>query len=152
MNMKSFVAILSTVLISAAAPAVAQADRFVQKFAFPSGETVVVAEGDFEPRSVGSFSVRLYSGANPQFPTDDFVAGFIHERAGFIDKALIADVDGDGRDELLVVIRSVGTGAYMSAHAFVVARESLALKASIADLSADADPVTALKKAADEGK
>jgi hypothetical protein len=38
-------------------------DRFIKKIKLPSGETVVVAEGDYEARSVGSFSVRLYEPA-----------------------------------------------------------------------------------------
>ena len=34
---------------------------FVEKLALPSGQTAVVAEGDFEARSIGSYSVRIYS-------------------------------------------------------------------------------------------
>ena len=48
--------------LAAAAHAVAQ-DRFIAKLALPTGQTVVVAEGEFEARSIGSFSVRLYDAA-----------------------------------------------------------------------------------------
>jgi hypothetical protein len=44
------------VLLTTAVHAGAQ-DRFVVKLELPMGETVVVAEGEFEARSVGSFSV-----------------------------------------------------------------------------------------------
>src|SRR5436189_60019 len=55
--------------------------RFVQKFRVPgSSETVVVSEGDFEPRSTGSYAVSLYGGRSKDFPTDDFVTGVIHTR------------------------------------------------------------------------
>jgi PliI/PliC-like inhibitor of I-type lysozyme len=38
--------------------------RLVKKFQIPgSTEVVVVAEGDFEPRSTGSYSLRIYGGA-----------------------------------------------------------------------------------------
>ena len=43
---------------------------FVEKLALPSGQTAVVAEGDFEARSIGSYSVRIYSRQSAQ-PDDD---------------------------------------------------------------------------------
>jgi hypothetical protein len=95
----------------------------------------VVAEGDFEPRSIGSYSVRLYSGENPQRPTDDFLAGVIHERDGSIEKVVLADVDGNGRDEIVVIVRNAGTGSYLSAHAFAIEKKRLVLRASVAQKS-----------------
>ena len=35
--------------------------HFVHKLALATGQTAVVAEGDFEARSIGSYSVRIYS-------------------------------------------------------------------------------------------
>ena len=144
--MKTIIAVLETFLISGIFLLAAETDRFVQKIKLRTGQAVVVAEGDFEPRSMGSYSVRLYSGENPQFPTDDFLAGVIHERDGSIEKVVLADVDGDGRDEIVVIVRCAGTGGYLSAHAFAIDKKKLVLRASVAGLAAEADPVSALRK------
>jgi hypothetical protein len=145
-NMRTIIAVLGTLLIPGAILTAADADRFVQKIQLPSGQTIVVAEGDFEPRSIGSYSVRLYSGVNPKFPTDDFRVGVIQERDGSIEKVVLADVDGDGHDEIAVIVRCAGTGGYLSAHAFAIGEKTLVVRASVADLPRDADTVSALKK------
>jgi len=134
------------VVLSGGAVLAAEADRFVQRLLLPGGATIVVAEGDLEPRSIGSYSVRLYSGVNVQFPADDFLAGVIQARDGSVEKVVLADVDGNGREEVVVVVRCVGTGGYLSAYAFAVDQKRLVLQATVADLPRDADPVSALKK------
>ena len=144
--MKPVIESLAVLLISAVILTAAEADRFVQKIELGSGRIAVVAEGDFEPRSIGSFSVRLYSGAHPQVPTDDFLAGVIHGRDGAVEKVVPADVDGDGRDEIVVIVRNAGTGGYLSAHAFAVEKKRLVLRASVAWLAPVADPVAVLKQ------
>ncbi|MDR2551213.1 MAG: PliI family lysozyme inhibitor of I-type lysozyme [Desulfobulbus sp.] len=131
------------------APLLAAApDRFVAKLKLPTGQTAVVAEGDFEARSLGSFSVRLYEAAPAPDETTFFIAGLIRPRDGVIDKTLLADIDGDRQPELIVVVRSVGTGGYLSAHAFAFAKDQLLFRAQVEDLAADADPVAALRHAA----
>lgn len=49
---------VAAIVIGLSATAQAQ-DRHVGKLRLPSNQTVVVAEGDLEARSTGSFSVRL---------------------------------------------------------------------------------------------
>lgn len=124
----------------------AGAERFVAKLALPSGETVVVAEGDFEARSTGSFSVRLYDAAPAPDETTFFAAGLVRRRDGVVEKVELADIDRDGRQEIIVIVRSVGTGGYRSAHACAVAKGSLVFRATVDGLAADADPVAALRK------
>ncbi len=125
----------------------AEADRFVQKIKLPSGRTAVVADGDYEPRSIGSYSVRIYSGQNPDFPFEDYVVGVIRARPeGYIEKIMLADIDGDGHDEIVVIFRCVGTGQFLSAEAFAFDKERLFLRASVEGLERNANPVTALKK------
>lgn len=106
---------------------------------------VVVAEGQFEPRSVGSYSVRIYGGTDPRFPYDDFIAGSVRPRDGGVEDLLFADVDGDGTPEIVVVIRSAGTGGYLSADALQLHGTTLSLVESVAGLAKDADPVRALE-------
>ena len=132
-------------LLTASAHAAAQ-DRFISKLTLPSGKTVVVAEGDYEARSVGSFSVRLYDAARAPDETTFFMSGLIRARDGVVEKAILADVDGDRQQEVVVVVRSVGTGSYLSAHAFSVAKDKLNFRAAVDGLAANADPVAALRK------
>ena len=57
-----------------------------------------------------------------------------------------ADVDGDQEPEIAGVVRSVGSGGYVSADAFRYHLRSLQLIASVSDLEPEADPVMALRE------
>jgi len=144
--MKQLASVLSALLAASTLHAAAP-DRFAQKIRLSSELTAVVAEGDFEARSTGSFSVRLYSSRNALAGDDTtfFVAGSIRERGGFIERVELADVDADGQSEIIVIVRAAGSGSYLSAHAFTYGKQKLLLLASVADLAHDADPVLALK-------
>jgi hypothetical protein len=134
-------------LVSAASSAVA-AGRFMTKISLPSGQTVLVAEGEFEARSIGSFSVRLYQAAAPENETTFFISGLVNARDGVVEKVMLADINGDGLPEIIVIVRSVGTGSYISAHAFGVdMNQRLIRLASIEGLQSAADPVSALREA-----
>jgi hypothetical protein len=62
---------IGLILCSICLAQVAASDaRFVQKLALPGNQTVVIAEGDFESRSIGSYSIRLYS-TRDALPGDD---------------------------------------------------------------------------------
>ncbi len=72
---------MTALLVAAAAgpmsqpvPAAAQ-DRFLARLKLPTGQTVVVAEGDDAARSISSFSVRLHRAAPAQDQTAFFPAG-----------------------------------------------------------------------------
>jgi hypothetical protein len=121
-------------------------DRYAKQHKLPSGQLVVIAEGDFEPRSIGSYSVRVYSNEQPQYPTDSFLCGLIRQRNGTIEKVVFADIDKDGVPEIIVTIRSVGTGSYLSADAFTFKDKQLIEVATVDDLPKDADCVTELIK------
>ena len=140
------VPIIAVVLLLTASVHAAPQDRVVSKLTHPSGKTVVVAEGDYEARSVGSFSVRLYDAAAAPDETTFFRSGLIRARDGVVEKVILADIDGDRHQEVVVVVRSVGTGNYLSAHAFSVGKSNLTFRASVEGLAADADPVEALRK------
>lgn len=138
--------VTAMVLLCAASVHAAAQDRFVSKLKHPTGKTVVVAEGDFEARSIGSFSVRLYEAAAAPDETTFFTSGLVRARDGVIEKVVLADVDGDQQQEIVVIARSVGTGNYLSAQAFAVAKDKLIFRAVVEGLAADADPVAALRK------
>jgi len=132
-------------LLAASGHAAAQ-ERFVSRLRLPTGTTAVVAEGDFEARSIGSFSVRLYEAAAVPDETTFFTSGLIRARDGTVEKVILADVDGDRQQEIIVVVRSAGSGSYLSAHAFAVAKDQLRFHAVVDGLPADADPVAALRQ------
>jgi hypothetical protein len=80
------------VLFFAASVYTAAQDRFVSKLTLPTVKTVVVADGDFEARSIGSVSLRLHEDV-PAPDTTFFISGLIHARDGVIEKVILADVD-----------------------------------------------------------
>ena len=134
-------------LCSSLAGAAEPTRRFVQKLALPTGQTAVVAEGEFEARSIGSYSVRVYSTQSAQ-PNDDttfFSAGVIRARDGTVDRIFLADLGNDGASSLVVAIRSAGSGGYLSADAFTIGKNTVVLRASVSGLAGNADPVVALK-------
>jgi hypothetical protein len=134
------IALLASGTLNAADP-----QRFITKVELPSGQTAVVAEGDFEARSIGSFSVRLYDAAPPGDETTFFRAGTVRPRDGTVEKVMLADVDGDQQPEIIVVVRSAGTGAYLSAQAFAFDKQRLIFRAAVEGLPPDAEPVATLR-------
>jgi len=147
---RSFLFALVT-LVFAASPAGASG-RFVTKLSLPSGQMVVVSEGEFEARSIGSFSVRLYQAAAPENETTFFSSGLVSARDGVVEKVMLADIDSDDLPEIVVVVRSVGTGGYLSAQAFSIDKDQrLILLASVEGLQSAADPVSALQQKAVTG-
>ena len=107
---------------------------------------VVVDEGEREPRSIGSYCLRIYSGRNPEYPYDEFLTGMILARDGTLEKILVPELDQDGRPEIVIIIRSVGSGGYLSADAFSFDGSELRLLGQVSGLAADADPVQALQQ------
>ena len=128
--------------------------HFVQKLALATGQTAVVAEGDFEARSIGSYSVRIYStqDAQPDDDTSFFSSGVVRARDGTIEKVFIAELDNDGPPSLVVVIRAAGSGGYLAADAFTIGKNAIVLRASVSGLTANADPVAALKSTLEGSK
>lgn len=120
--------------------------RYVETHRLPDGRVAVVAEGDLEPRSIGSYSVRIYGARNEQAVTDDFLGGVIRPRNGTIEQVVLADVHGDGSLELIVVIRNVGTGSFLSADAFSCQGDQPVPVRSVEDLAKDADVIAALRE------
>lgn len=119
------------------------AARVVRRVALADGGTVVVADGDFEARSIGTYSVRLYRDRD----LADFQSGTIQRRDGVIDAVRLADLDGSGDEQLVVIVRSVGTGGYLSAQAFSLEDGRVEARSKVADLPKDADPIAAMTKA-----
>jgi len=141
-----FAAALAAAPLAAAAPAAAaDLNRIVLNGSDAIlGVNAVADEGEGEPRSIGSYALRLYKAGDPSFPYDAFLAGAIRPRDGTLESLKFADIDRDGRPEVIVVARSAGSGGYLSVDAFRFQKDALVLAASKSGLPADADPVAAL--------
>lgn len=96
------------------------AEGFFQQLTLPTGQVLIVSEGRGEPASTGSYDVRLYSGANPEFPLDQFIDGKVLPRDGSIKELKLLDLNGDKQPELIVIVESAGTGGNISADAFTI--------------------------------
>ncbi|WP_293776380.1 PliI family lysozyme inhibitor of I-type lysozyme [uncultured Oxalicibacterium sp.] len=147
--MRRSVRLLIPLLLAATLLASARAEdpRRVIKHAFVphTGQTVVVAEGDLEPRSIGSYSVRLYARNDPAYPYDRFVAGLVRPRNGMIQDLSFADIDKNGQSDIVVITRYAGSGNFVTAEAFHLQGNTLRLIASVAGLDAKKDAIQALQ-------
>ncbi|RLB61826.1 MAG: hypothetical protein DRH08_13345 [Deltaproteobacteria bacterium] len=144
--MMKFFPLAAVLLLAGILPGMASG-RFTTKIKLPSGQMVVVAEGEFEARSIGSFSIRLYQAASGENETTFFTSGFIRSRDGTIERVVLVDINDDGQPEIIVIVRSVGTGGYLSAHAFSVGKDQQLIPGSIVEgLQAEADPVAVLRE------
>jgi beta-lactamase regulating signal transducer with metallopeptidase domain len=113
-------------------------DRFIRKLPVPDRKcTLVVSEGDFESRSIGSYTVRLYSNeftpedAPAEWQCDSFSGSLTRERDGSIKEISFTDIDDDGKKDLVVEIECAGTGSYRTFDAYSFANNRLRLIASI---------------------
>jgi Periplasmic lysozyme inhibitor of I-type lysozyme len=135
--------------VAAAAPP-ARAARVVKRLRFDERLAVVVAEGDFEPRSIGSYSVRVYrvdTAARPDDETSFFAFGAVRPRDGALERVWRAEaLRIDGAPALVVTTRSAGSGDRLSADAFELTSQRIRLRASVAGLGRNVDPLPALAR------
>jgi len=141
--------LLLALLIPACCAVGAAEPRLVRKLAVDSRRTVVVAEGDLEPRSIGSYSVRLYSTEQAQEDDDTtfFSSGLVRGRDGEVERVFLAKLDRNEPASLIVTVRSAGSGGYLSAQAFGFAAGRVEQRASVSGLAPHADPLGALRAA-----
>lgn len=122
----------------------ADKDR-IKTATMPQGMTVIVAEGDLEPRGAGSYSLRLYAKNDPAYPYDRYSAGLVRPRNGTVEEIKFADVNQDGKADIIVITRYTGSGAYITVDAYSVGKKSVQFLTSIAGMDAKKDAVKALK-------
>ena len=112
-----------------------------------TGFVVTVTEGPGEPRSIGSYAIRLYSPYDPAWPYDNFTDGMVRQREGGVESLVFEDIDEDTSVDVIVVVRSAGSGGYLFADAYRVIDERLHFAAHVEELDSMADPVAALRRA-----
>ena len=126
----------------------ATADRFTQTVPLAKGLVAVVAEGDLEARSMGSYTVRAYFDAEASSgnETTFYAAGLVRPRDGTVRSASALALPGRPRPLLMVVMQSAGSGEYLSAEAFAVEPRAVRLLARVSDLGPAEDPATHLRR------
>lgn len=112
------------------------------------GSNVVVEEGTAEPRSIGSYAVRVYHGRPNGGDALFYKTGIVRPRDGTLAKLAFVDLDGDRLGELVVVMQSAGSGSYLAADAFRLRNGVLSWVASVEGLPPTADVEAELRKAA----
>ena len=104
-----------------------------------TGQTVVINEGAGEPRSIGSYSIRVYRPSDPAFPLDQYCCGLILNRTGFLEGVQLVELAESSIPMLSVVQRSAGSGHYLSADLFEISADGVVIRARVQDLQPDAD-------------
>jgi len=124
--------------------------RYVKKIRISKELTAVVAEGEFEPRSIGTFTVRFYRADDDEakrgLDADDFAGGILRERDGQIEKVELLDLDGDSTNELVISVRSAGSGGYLSGFAVGLMGKNVEVLAQDLGMLQDADFASELRK------
>lgn len=108
---------------------------------------VTVTEGPLEPRSIGSYALRFYVPHEPKWSFDNYVDGDVRVRDGTIERLLFEDLNNDQEKDLIVVMRSAGSGGYQNADGYLLDKDGITFVKSVEGLTKDADPVEALSRA-----
>jgi hypothetical protein len=145
--MKKIALSLAALILTASSFAADNGSRVIKSGIYPATKgMVVVAEGDYEPRGIGSYTLRVYAKNDPAYPYDEFLTGTIRPRNGTVESLTFADIDRDGTAEIIVTTRYVGSGNYVTVDAFRLRKKNLQLVTSIAGMDASKDAIQALKK------
>ena len=123
-------------------------ERFAQPVTLSKGLVAVVAEGDLEARSIGSYTVRAYfdPAASPGNETTFFTAAAVRPRDGSIIAATRLEMAGRPRPLLMVTMQSAGSGGYLSAEAWAVEPRTVRMVASVSNLPPAEDPAAHLRQ------
>ena len=93
---------------------------YINSFTFKNGQSVVIAEGRIEPRSIGSISIKLYRDLN----VGDFVEGIFMPRDGTILSVLVVE-DTEDKQKLKITTVTAGSGNYQDSHFVCVENNKL---------------------------
>ena len=91
---------------------------FNQLIKLDDGRQVVISEGLYEPRSIGSVTVLLYR----DLEVGDFDTGLSFARDGFVTAAVL-----DGARQLKITTTSAGSGSYQRAYFVCIDNNALKL-------------------------
>jgi len=134
--------LLSLTFLTSPARAQDLNDGFSQGMNLPTKQSIVVSEGTDEAKSMGSYAIRLYAAPGPSgLRFENFQDGKIVKRDGSLKKVELADIDGDGNPEVIVIIQSAGSGGYIDAEAWKVDKNKLMLLSTVGGMKPNINPV-----------
>jgi len=112
-----------------------------------SGQLALASMGSLEPMSIGSYALRMYKPLDVEFPYDNFLVGLVRSRDGVLDSVTLADINGDGQDEVIVIMSSAGSGNYFAADAIEFNAGKLNCIASVDFVDGNAALLSTLRQA-----
>ncbi|QDF67321.1 hypothetical protein FJQ87_12000 [Shewanella sp. SNU WT4] len=96
-----------------------EAAYFSQSMPLNNGMSVVVSEGQYEPRSIGTMTVILYQDLN----VGDLASGLVISRDGFITKTAL----NAAQSQLTITTSTAGSGNYSQAYQVCIDGKQLKL-------------------------
>jgi hypothetical protein len=119
--------LLLSILLSVVNSVRGEPGLFREVLTLETGQVMVIEESSLEPRSIGSYSLKLYSGERPEFPYDRYLTGLVQARDGVLEAAMeLAPRHCDGC--VMVCLRSAGSGSYLTRHIFSYTDRHLVLR------------------------
>jgi hypothetical protein len=71
---------------------------------------------------------------NPRFPYDNYMLGIVSQRDGSVEKLFTDNDDEDYKFEVIVLVKNIASGGYLSADLYDIDDNQLSLKISIKDI------------------
>ncbi|WP_102531065.1 PliI family lysozyme inhibitor of I-type lysozyme [Shewanella sp. 10N.286.52.B9] len=121
--------LISAVLLFLASPSYAKdgyqiststSGTFIKAYPLDNNQTVVIAEGRLEPRSIGTMSIKLYADLN----VGDFIDGLIIARDGTI---LSVAIESEPLRKITITTVTTGSGNYENTQLVCINNDSLSL-------------------------
>ncbi|MEZ9234531.1 PliI family lysozyme inhibitor of I-type lysozyme [Shewanella sp. 10N.286.52.A9] len=95
---------------------------YVKAFSFSNQQSVVIAEGRIEPRSIGTISIKLYKNLD----VGDFADGIIIPRDGTILSVEVLKDNSDGQ-QLNITTVTAGSGNYQTSQLVCISENAVSL-------------------------
>ncbi|MDO6610941.1 PliI family lysozyme inhibitor of I-type lysozyme [Shewanella sp. 1_MG-2023] len=93
---------------------------YIQSFKFSNGQSLVIAEGRIEPRSIGSITIKLFK----DLYVGDFTQGIVIPRDGTILNVEVME-DTDQVQKVKITTVTAGSGNYQSSQLICVENNKL---------------------------
>jgi hypothetical protein len=119
--------------------------HFSKAYHLKNDVCLIVEDGRLEDPGQGSYTIKLNKWMDhSSWPAGSFYSGIVRPRDGTVENVLFVDLDG--KKDVVVTIRSIGTGGYLDADAFAVDGKKLVLLGKVTNLKPDQNVVEALTR------
>ncbi len=94
---------------------------FIKAYPLDNNQSLVIAEGRLEPRSIGTISIKLYA----DLIVGDFIDGLIISRDGTILSVVIDE--SESLQKITITTVTAGSGSYKNVHLVCISNNTLSL-------------------------